>query len=154
MISRFCPKPDGTIPNHMIASNARCRFMGAPSLCQKTSSTLKANRKPTFARFVSRPACGRPTGMGELSSLPHPGGGGSGRGSPLGTAIGAHQMSATILLPASLVALRAKRSFLPVSDGRQPLRRASQGDEEIAGGIRPAISEAQVISHAPALVAM
>src|SRR2546427_3168942 len=63
-------------------------------------------------------------------------------------------MAATVLLPASLVALRAEGLLLAEAGGVQTIRSDAQRDEVLRDGIRPANAKTQVVFRGTALVAV
>src|ERR1700689_1010061 len=65
-----------------------------------------------------------------------------------------HKVRTPILLPASLVRLRAERLFLTITHSSQAIRGNSELNEEIACGLRAPLAEAEVVFRRAALVAV
>src|SRR5216683_616909 len=63
-------------------------------------------------------------------------------------------MAATVLLPATFLALRAKRLFLAVADGAQPVCGNSERDDVLLHGAGAAIAKPEVVFGGAALVAV
>src|SRR6266850_8597510 len=65
-----------------------------------------------------------------------------------------HEVTATVLLPASLSVLQAERLFLAVADGAQPVWRDAERHEELLHGAGAAVAEAEVVFRRTTLIAV
>src|SRR6266850_2034298 len=65
-----------------------------------------------------------------------------------------HEVTATVLLPASLGVLQAERLFLAVADGAQPVRGDAERYEELLHGAGAAVAEAEVVFRRTTLIAV